>query len=104
MRCRTNSLCSAPVGLVCAASSTAQVELRWHAPKSLGNETTKDKFQESKEMVQAYKARAKRRAHTPAESPSSLERQGWEIGGPIRCDVAMLSLRNPISHDTLYRL
>jgi len=54
--CRTNALCAAPSTLACAVSGTAAVELRWSTPKVLGNEHTRDRFQQHKEAIECYEA------------------------------------------------
>jgi hypothetical protein len=53
---RTNARCSAPTSLTCAVSGTASVELRWCMPKTIGNENTKDRYQQNREAIESYEA------------------------------------------------
>jgi hypothetical protein len=53
---RTNACCAAPPTLVCAVSKTSYVDLKWGVPKTIGNEGTKDRFQQHREAIACYQA------------------------------------------------
>lgn len=54
--CRTNAVCEAPAMVQCYAAGTTFADIRWSLPRRLGNETTRDKFQRSREAVECYEA------------------------------------------------
>eukprot|EP00927_Polykrikos_kofoidii_P029968 TRINITY_DN25845_c0_g1_i1.p1 TRINITY_DN25845_c0_g1~~TRINITY_DN25845_c0_g1_i1.p1 ORF type:complete len:2159 (-),score=377.22 TRINITY_DN25845_c0_g1_i1:70-6249(-) len=57
--CRTNACCSPPGQIVPHVVGTTLVELRWSSPKVIGNETTKDRFQQSRDSILFYQATLK---------------------------------------------
>jgi stress response protein SCP2 len=57
--CRTNAICGGVSNLICAVRRTHEVELRWHAPKELGNDKTRDRYQQQREAIASYQAKLK---------------------------------------------
>eukprot|EP00930_Biecheleria_cincta_P034438 TRINITY_DN23806_c0_g1_i1.p1 TRINITY_DN23806_c0_g1~~TRINITY_DN23806_c0_g1_i1.p1 ORF type:complete len:2525 (+),score=466.54 TRINITY_DN23806_c0_g1_i1:530-7576(+) len=55
--CRTNARCSQPLSIIGKSGSTTHVELQWKAPDHLGNEHTRDRFQQKPESIIRYEAK-----------------------------------------------
>lgn len=74
--CRTNACCSATGPLQVATVGTAHVELKWVAPKVLGNETTKDRYQQSRERIVCYQATL--RVEVDLDQAEVSTNMGWD--------------------------